>query len=77
MTLMAAIYVPAGHEQLANASVVAGRVYIASSVVSNLSSLKIWVSKTLPNKVADADVVLTTLGSLTAGANDFKLRTPY
>lgn len=77
MTLMAAIYVPAGHEQLANASVVAGRVYLASNVVSTLSSMKIWISKTLPEKVSDADVVLSTLGTLTAGANDFKLRTPY
>lgn len=76
-TLMAAIYIPAGHEQLANASVVAGRVYLASNVVSTLSNLKIWVSKTLPDKVSDAEVVLSTMGTLTAGANDFKLRTPY
>lgn len=77
MTLMAAIYVPAGHEQLANASVVAARVYLASNVVSTLSGLKIWVSKTLPQKASDADVVLSTLGTLTAGANDFTLRSPY
>ena len=77
MTLMAAIYVPANHEQLGNANIIAARVYLASNVVSTLSGLKIWVSKTLPQKASDADVVLSTLGTLTAGANDFKLRSPY
>ena len=77
MTLMAAIYVPANHEQLGNANIIAARVYLASNVVSTLSGLKIWVSKTLPQKASDADVVISTLGTLTAGANDFKLRSPY
>ena len=77
MTLMAAIYVPANHEQLGNANIIAARVYLASNVVSTLSGLKIWVSKTLPQKASDADVVLSTLGTLTAGANDFTLRSPY
>jgi len=77
MALMGAIYVPANHEQLGRATVMGARIYISSSAVSSLSSLKIWVSKTLPNKVTDADIVQTTLGTLTAGANDFKFRTPF
>ena len=77
MTLMAGIYIPAGHEQLGQATIAAVRVYFASSAVSSLSNLKIWISKELPDKIADADFTQTTLGTLTAGANDFKLRTPY
>lgn len=77
MTLMAAIYVPAGHEQLGNASVCGFRIYLSSSVVSSLSNLKFWISKELPNSATAASVKMTTLGTLTAGANDYKLRIPY
>ena len=77
MTLMAGIYIPANHEQLGNATIQAVRVYLPSSAVSSLSALKIWISKTLPEKQSEADVLQTTLGSLSAGANDYKLRTPY
>ena len=77
MTLMAAIYIPANHEQLGQSTIAGVRVYIAESAKSSLSNLKIWASKTLPSKVSDADIVQTTMGTLNAGANDFKFRTPY
>ena len=77
MTLMAAIYIPANHEQLGTATIMGARVYLASEAVSSLSNLKIWISKTLPSKISDAEVVLSTLGTLTADANDFKFRNPY
>ena len=77
MTLMAGIYIPAGHEQLGTSTIQAVRVYLASDVVSNLSNMKIWISKTLPDKLADADYSQTTLGNPVAGINDYKLRTPY
>ena len=77
MTLMAGIFIPANHEQLGGATIAGVRVYIAESAKSSLSNLKIWISKTLPSKISDADIVQSALGTLTAGANDYKLREPY
>lgn len=77
MTLMAGIYIPANHPQLGSASIQAIRVYLPGNVISNLSNMKIWISKELPSKISEADFTQTTLGSLVANANDFKLRTPY
>lgn len=77
MTLMAGIYIPANHKQLGKATIQAVRVYLAPDVVSSLSNMKIWISKKLPSVLSDADIVQTTSGSLTAGANDFKLNTEY
>lgn len=76
MTLMAGIYIPANHEQLGGATIMGARVYLASEAVSSLSNLNIWISKERPNTLNDADFVQATLGTLTAGANDYKL-TPY
>ena len=79
MTLMAGIYIPAKHAQLGRATIQGVRIYLPSnsSTVSTLSNLKIWISKELPNNASAADVVQTTMGTLTAGANDFSLRNPY
>lgn len=77
MTLMAAIYIPANHEQLGNSSIMGARVYLPENASTTLSALKIWISKELPSTISDADVVQTTLGTPTSGANDFKFRTPY
>ena len=77
MTLMAGIYIPANHEQLGGATIMGARVYLASEAVSSLSNLKIWISKELPSKISDADVVQSTLGNLSGGINDYKLRNPY
>ncbi|MBR2459342.1 MAG: Omp28-related outer membrane protein [Bacteroidaceae bacterium] len=77
MSLMTGIYVPAGHEQLKASTIKAVRVYLDGSVVSNLSNMKIWISKSLPSKVDDADYVQATTEALVGGANDFMLDTPY
>jgi len=77
MTLMAAIYVPANHEQLGASTIKAIRVYLSSSVVSSLSDMKIWVSKNLPNDISQADYVEDVKDALVADANDFQLTTPY
>lgn len=77
MSLMTGIYVPAGHEQLKTSTIKAVRVYLDGSVVSNLSNMKIWISKSLPSKVDDADYVQATTEALVGGANDFMLDTPY
>ena len=77
MSLMTGIYVPTGHEQLKTSTIKAVRVYLDGSVVSNLSNMKIWISKSLPSKVDDADYVQATTEALVGGANDFMLDTPY
>lgn len=77
MTLMAGIYIPANHPQLGSATIMGVRVYLSSDAVSSLSGMKIWVSKELPSKIGNADVVQTSSLALSAGANDYKLRTPY
>lgn len=77
MALMAGIYIPANHESLKGATIQAVRVYISESVVSNLSDMKIWISREVPNKVDGADYVQGNLGTITANANDFSLTTPY
>lgn len=77
MSLMAGIYVPAGHEQLKTSTIKAVRVYLDGSVVPTLSNMKIWISKSLPSKVDDADYVQATTEALVGGANDFMLNTPY
>jgi hypothetical protein len=77
MALMAGIYIPENHQSLKGATIKAVRVYVKGTVVSNLSDMKIWISKELPNKVDDADYVQSDLGTITADANDFSLTTPY
>lgn len=77
MSLMTGIYVPAGHEQLKTSTIKAVRVYLDGSVVSSLSSMRIWISKSLPSKVENADYVQATTEALEGGANDFMLNTPY
>ncbi len=77
MALMAGIYIPENHQSLKGATIKAVRVYVKGTVVSKLSDMKIWISKELPNKVADADYVQSDLGTITADANDFSLTTPY
>ena len=77
MTLMAGIYIPANHPQIGQATVKAVRIYFRQNLVSTLSNLKIWISKELPNKIDDADYKQNLLGTPSAGANDYNLRTPF
>ena len=77
MALMAAIYIPANHEQLGRSTIMGARIYFKSDVISTLSNLKIWISKELPSKIEDVEVVQSAIGNITANANDIKFRTPY
>lgn len=76
-TITTGIGIPANHEQIGNATVKAVRVYIANGLASTFSNMKIWISKTLPASVDNADYVQPVTESLKAGANDFELTTPY
>lgn len=71
------IYVPANNEQIGGATVKAVRVYIADELASTMSNMKVWISKTLPETIANADYVQDIKETLTDGANDFELTTPY
>jgi len=75
--LMLAMYVPANHQQVGTAVIKAVRVYLSAKNVSTLSNMKIWISKTRPDKVSDADYVQDISTPLTTNANDFELTTPY
>lgn len=77
MALMAAIYVPANHEELGTATINAVRVYLEPTYVSTLSNMKVWISKSLPTNINNADYVQDINVALKANANDFELTTPY
>lgn len=75
---MAAIYVPASHEQIGSSTIKGVRVYFdANTVQSSVSEVKIWISKTLPSTADAADYVQTVNEALKEGANEFTLDTPY
>ena len=71
------IYIPANHEQIGSATVKAVRVYIHPDIVSTISEMKVWISKSLPSTLAEADYVQSINESLKGGANEFALTTPY
>ena len=73
---LAAIYVPANHEQIGDATVKAVRIYVLDGLGSTMSNVSVWVSKTLPATIDAADYV-QSVKSLTDGANDITLNTPY
>jgi hypothetical protein len=74
---MTGIYIPGNHEQVGSATVKAVRVYIVNGVSSTISDMKVWISKTLPTTLSDADYVQSITESLNDGANEFTLTTPF
>ena len=74
---MTGIYIPGNHEQVGSATVKAVRVYIVNGVSSTISDMKVWISKTLPTTLSDADYVQSITESLKDGANEFTLTTPF
>lgn len=76
-TICAAIFIPANHAQVGSSTVKAVRIYIGNGLASTISNLKVWISKSLPNTADAADYVQSVSKSLTDGANDFELSTPY
>lgn len=77
MALMAAIYVPANHEELGNATIKAIRVYAKDEVVSSLSDFTVFISQSLPASISAADYKLPVKDAIVGGANDVMLATPY
>ena len=75
-SFLAAIKIPANHEQIGGATIKAVRIYVASGLGSTMSNVKVWVSTTLP-ATADAADYSQDVASLADGANDIELTTPY
>ena len=74
----AAIRIPANNNLLGTASIKAIRVWIGSGILPKTNSLKVWIAKTLTNNAEGAEYVQEVdLSSLSAGANDIALNTPY
>ena len=74
---MTGIYIPANHEQIGNSTVKAVRIFIGNGIASTISEMKIWIAKSLPASLAEAEYVQSISASLVDGANDFALETPY
>ena len=53
--LMACIRIPANNQLLKSATIKAVRIYLSAKTVEPLSDMKIWISRSLPDKVSDAD----------------------
>lgn len=77
MALMAAIYVPANHEELGNATIKAIRVYADDEVASSLSDFTVFISQSLPASISAADYKQPVKDAIAGGANDVMLPTPY
>ena len=75
-SFLAAIKIPANHEEIGGATIKAIRVYIADDLASTMSDVSVWVSTSLPASVDDADYV-QSVKSVVDGANDIELTTPY
>ena len=70
------IYIPANHEQVGSSTIKAVRVYVREGLGSTMQNVSVWISKSLPATLAAADYV-QSVASLTDGANDIELTTPY
>ena len=75
-TFMAAIYVPANHSMIGSSTIKAVRIYVYDGLASTMSNVGVWISKNKPSSLADADYS-QSVESLTDGANDIELTTPY
>ena len=73
---MAGIYIPANHEQVGGSTVKAVRIYVLNGLGTTMKDVSVWISKKQPATLAAADYV-QSVTSLTDGANDIELTTPY
>ena len=75
-TFDCAIYVPANHDVVGASSMKAIRFYLGNA--SNVSKAKVWISKSLPSSVDNADYVQNVdISTLVNGPNDIELKQPY
>lgn len=70
------IYVPANHEQIGGGTVKAVRVHVREGLGATMKNVSVWISKKLPSSLNAADYV-QAVTSLSDGANDIELTTPY
>ena len=73
---MACIYVPANHDQIGGSTIKAVRVYVLDGLGATMNDVSVWISKNKPSSLASADYV-QSVSSLSDGANDIELITPY
>lgn len=73
---LAAIYVPANHDVIGGGKVKAVRVYVQSGLGKTMKNVSVWISANKPATLAAADYV-QSVASLTDGANDIALDTPF
>ena len=73
---LAGIYIPANHELIGGSTIKAVRVYVREGLGSTMQNISVWISKTLPASLNAADYV-QSVSSLTDGANDIELTTPF
>lgn len=75
-TFDCAIYVPANHDLVGGSTIKAVRLYIPT--VSNVSMVKVWISKDQPLEIDNADFVQNVdVASLSDGFNDIAFITPF
>lgn len=73
----AAIYIPANHSIAGNSTIKGIRLWF-NRYLPNLTSVKVWIAKSLTANMAGADYVQDVqLSSLQEGANEIMLNTPY
>lgn len=75
-TFMTGIYVPANHSMIGSATIKAVRIYVSDGLASTMSNAGVWISKTKPANLEAADYS-QSVASLSDGANDIELTTPY
>ena len=73
---LAAIYVPANHDIIGSGKVKAVRVYVQDGLGKTMKNVSVWISANKPATLAAADYV-QSVASLTDGANDIALDTPF
>lgn len=75
-TYITGIYVPANHPMIGSSTIKAVRIYVSAGLGSTMSNAGVWISKTKPANLAAADYS-QSVASLSNGANDIELTTPY
>ena len=73
---LAGIYIAANHELIGGSTIKAVRVYVREGLGNTMKDVSVWISKSLPASLDEADYV-QSVSSLADGANDIELTTPF
>lgn len=75
-TFNCAIFIPENHKFVGASSIKALRIYVTTA--SNVSMMKVWISKVLPSSPGAANYMQSVdVASLSNGFNDIELTTPF